>query len=207
MRHTYSLLFAALLALTPARATTFTLDGGGALWGAPDATVGWGFTLTSTIIDDNGSYVPWLLVNSVDFVPNPGQFPVGIFTPYMTVSPNSSIVIGPDGGNGEVNPWTQAFNSALLTGVGEVHINSFQALGDQVQGRIVVSYDIYRKSPNDPTFDPITDTVLVGQQLFADASVTVADSAPSPTPEPVLSGVLGVALLAVVRMSRRKSLA
>jgi hypothetical protein len=183
-------------AVITAPAATLTLANSGALFGAPDEIVGWSFTIESTPVQDGAQLItPWLLVTAVDFIPNAGVFPVGVFAPYLTLFPNSSTVIGPDTGAGELNPFSQTFSVALQTGIGAYHINDFQSAGDQVIGQIVVYYDSYRVSPLDPAFDPSTDTLAVGEALFADASVTVGES--------VVSGIAGLAL---VLRSRRRNL-
>src|SRR5262249_7328190 len=154
MKTVYLSLLAALIAL-PSHAATVVLNQA-ALAGLPDETVGWGFTITA---DPN----QWILITHADFVPDPGFNPVGVFTAFITQPPNSNIVVGANSGNGEVNPWTQAFDNALLTGIGSYHINDFQSLGDRVEGAIVLSYDAYSRSPNDPAFDPTSDILALGQ--------------------------------------------
>lgn len=195
--HIFRALSLTALALTAAGAATLTLDSS-ALYGPPGATVGWGFTIQSTPIDDNGATItPWLIVTFADFVPDPGVYPVGIFTPYITLFPNNTTVIGPDTGNGELNPWSQTFDQALMTGIGEYDINSFQLPGDQVTGSIVLDYDEFRVSPNDPSFNPDTDTIATGQTLAAAASVKV-------TPEPGTLSLLALAAIAALSMRSRR---
>jgi len=185
--HLLCVCLLAAAGFTGAEAATLTLDQA-ALAGLPNATVGWGFTIVSTPIDDGGHTItPWLLITSADFVPNAGTNPVGVFTAFITQLPNSNTVIGPDASNGEVNPWTQAFDAVAFTGIGSYHINDFQALGDRVDGSILLHYDVFRTSPNDPAFDPSVDTVAVGQSISAFASATVG------VPEPGTGSLLLVA--------------
>lgn len=174
-----------MCAAAAAHAGTLSLSNA-ALGGQPGATVGWGFTITSP--------QQWILITFADFVPDGGQNPVGVFTPFITQLPNSNTVIGPDDGNGEMNPWTQAFALNLQTGIGSYQINDFQSIGDQVTGQIVLDYDAYSVSPNDPLFDPDVDIIALGQQMSAATSVTV-------TPEP---GTITLVLGALALCCRRR---
>jgi len=152
-------------------------------------TVGWDFTWTSTpILDGPNLITPWLLVSNADFVLDSGVNPVGVFTPFITL-PSNYTVVGPDAGNGEVNPWSQPFDTTLQTGIASYSINPFQSFGDLATGNIVLTYDEYRVSPNDPSFNPITDTIATGLTVRARTSVLVAnpsggigDTAPEPRP-------------------------
>jgi len=193
--------FAAALSVGVAGAATLTFPGASALQGLPDTTVGWSFRIESTPILDGGNLItPWLLITFADFVPDAGFNPVGLFTPFITQPPNSNAAIGPNTGNGEINPWIQPFNEALFTGIGSYHINDFQMAGDQVMGMIVLHYDLYRASPNDPAFDPTTATLAVGQTLSAPTSVTV-----TAVPEPGTGTLLALAGLAwAANVSRTK---
>jgi hypothetical protein len=159
-----------------ASATTLSLDNPN-LVGNPGDTVGWGFTLTSTPVSTpDGEITPWLVVSDVDFVLDPGVDPVGVFTPFLTLN---FQVIGPDTGNGELNPWSQTFDAGLETGIGAYTIDDFQLPGDLATGSIVVTYDEFSVSPNMPDFNPDTDTLATSLDVSAPASVLVAD-----TPEP-----------------------
>src|SRR5207244_687647 len=124
---------------------------------------------STPIVDGAGPITPWLLITFADFVPDPGVDPVGLFTSFLTQPPESNVVIGPPAGNGEINPWTQAFHNGLLSGIGSYHINDFQVAGDRVTGTITLLYDLYRVSPNDPGFDPTADTISVGNTMSAPA--------------------------------------
>jgi hypothetical protein len=171
---------AVVVAVGTAGAATLTLDNP-ALSGQVDATVGWGFTIESTPVMDGGNLItPWLLITHADFVPDVGLDPVGVFTAFITQLPNSNNVVGPDDGNGEVNPWSQSFDNMLMTGIGSYVINDFQSPGDEVTGEIVLTFDLYRLSPDDLLFDSTVDTIAVDQTLSAVASVTVDAPAPEP---------------------------
>jgi hypothetical protein len=100
--------------------------------------------------------------------------PVGVFTPWITLAFQP---VGPDTGNGELNPWSENFDAFLLTGIGSYAIDDFQIPGSSASGEVVLTYDLFRVSPNDPSFNPITDTIANGLTVSAEASVLV-------TPEP-----------------------
>jgi len=199
-------LFAATLLAVAAQAGTLTLSNGAmnstVLVGQPGDNVGWDFTWTSTpILDGTNLITPWLLVSNADFVLDSGVNPVGVFTPFITLSSNYTVV-GPGSGNGEVNPWSQSFDTTLQTGIGSYSINSFQLVGDLAIGNIVLTYDEYRVSPNDPSFNPITDTIATGLTVSAPTSVLVANASEGTggtAPEPRPGGLLiagAIALLA-----------
>jgi hypothetical protein len=203
-------LFLALAALfvapAPARAATLTLDNS-TLTGLQDDIVGWGFTIQSTAVPDGASsIIPWLLISSVDFVPDPGFQPVGVFNGFLTMSPEVGVVIGPAAGNGEVNPWSEPFDNDLLTGIGSYQINDFQSLGDMTIGNIVVTYDMYNLSPLDPDFKGEINTLAVDQTMSAATSVTVG-AAGATVPEPgtgmfVATALLGWLLAKPLRLSQ-----
>ncbi len=140
-----------------AQADTLTLNPpGGAISGAAGTTVGWGFTLTNV--------TNFAVVTSSDFcvgvIASPCSNSLGTYTDFagpqfIVVGPSSSV--------------TQAFNNSLLTGMGSFLINP-GATGS-VLGDVVLTYDLYSVSPNDPSFLP-TDIVSLGNLLTAPASVT-----------------------------------
>ena len=190
MRNTITLAFL-LAGAAASHAATFLLNPA-VLSGLPDSTVGWGFTIQSTpIVDGTNTMTPWMLITFADFVPDPGSNPVGVFTAFITQLPNSNTVIGPDSGNGEINAWSQSFDPVLITGIGSYHINDFQSFGDQVTGAIEVLYDLYRVSPNDPSFNPDSDLIATNQSLNAAASITIV------SPEPGTLGLLAAAFLCI----------
>ena len=86
------------------------------------------------------------------------------------------------------NPLIETARSigCCFTGIGSYHINDFQIAGDQTVGTIVLHYDLYRASPNDPAFDPTIDTLAVGQTVSAPSSVTV-----TAVPEPGTGTLVG----------------
>lgn len=173
---------------------TMNLINSGNLFGNPGDTVGWGFQITA-------AQSVWLLPTAVDFVS--GMAPVGVFTPYVTLPQNWSVVIGASTGAGELNPWTQTFNPVLQTGIGSYQINSFVSPGDQTIGQIIVYFDVYSRSPNDPLFNPVTDTVAVGQSVAAAASVTVGTE-PTPTPEPTTFACIGLGMAGLAAAASRR---
>jgi hypothetical protein len=78
-----------------------------------------------------------------------------------------------------------------LTGVGSFAISPAAMPGDMAIGEIQLTYDLFSRSPNDPNFNPATDTISVGNLLSQPASVTVV------IPEPaswLLTGAAGAVL-------------
>ena len=203
MRQLFIIITAFLgLGLCASATPTFVLDAT-TLYGLPGDTVGIGFTLTSTPDFDNiNGQVPFLVITNAEFVLDVEQFPVGVFTPFITL-PQNFVVIGPNAFTGEVNPLAQHFDLVLMLGVGSYEINSFQSIGDSASGQIILTYDVYRFSPNDPTFDPTTDTLYVGQQVFANLTVVVGTE-PVPEPSSAMLVITGLGFgIAAWRRKRR----
>lgn len=157
-------LFAFLLAafsLTAGASVSFQLDpSNGAIAGQPNTTVGWGFTLQNT---EN-----FLVVTSANFETDSG---LGTFTDFMT-TPANFFIVGPAIGGSTT--WSQVFNEDLGTGLGSYSINPLAALSDLAYGQIVLTYDLFSRSPLDPLFNPDTDTLSLGNSLSRNASVSVA---------------------------------
>ncbi len=199
------LLTAAFLIANGATATTLTLDSN-TLYGMPGDLVGFGGTITATP-DAYDTSAPWIVIGGADFVLDTGTYPVGVFTPIIT---NNYVAIGPDTGNGEVNPYTQHFVASLGTGIGSYEINSFQSVGDEATGTLVISYSEFSVSPNDPSFDPITDALANGAILTISAPVTVIvgtspNSSDAPEASSFLLGVVGLGLVLASRVPRARS--
>jgi len=140
---------------------TLTLDPlGGAISGPAGTTVGWGFTLTNLGVN-------FAVVTSSDFcvgvITSPCSNSLGTYTDFAGPQ---FILVGPSPENSSV---TQAFDNNLLTGMGSFLVNP-GATGS-VLGEIVLTYDLYSVSPNDPNFLP-TDIVSLGNLLTAPASVS-----------------------------------
>jgi hypothetical protein len=168
---------------------TFTLSNNGAISGNPGSTPGWGFTLTNTL-----NYVV-IDASEFDITQNAGD---GSYTDI--IGPNF-IVAGT--GAYASTPVTQAFNGSVPTGVGSFAILPSAAIGDLVLGTITLTYDVYSVSPNDPNFDPYTDTLADGLQISANAQVAVTAAA---TPEPgsllLLLTATGLGLALLPRLGR-----
>jgi hypothetical protein len=141
----------------------------GQIGGLAGSVVGWGFTLTN-----NTDYV---VVTSADFVTSST---LGTFTDF--IGPNF-IVVGPPPESPVVS---QLFDSVAKTGIGSFAISSTALVGDAAMGEIQLTYDLFSRSPNDPNFDPATDTISVGNLLSQTASVTVV-------PEPASWLMIGTA--------------
>ncbi len=199
------LIIAALFMTNGAVAATLTLDSN-TLYGMPGDLVGFGGTITATP-DAYDTSTPWIVIDGADFVLDMGTYPVGVFTPIIT---NNFVVVGPNTGNGEVNPYTQHFDATLGTGIGSYEINSFQSVGDQANGTLVISYSEFSVSPNDSSFDPDNDSLADGAvlTLTAPVSVIVGEAGPASNAVPegstfVLSA-LGLMLVLASRVPRSR---
>jgi hypothetical protein len=177
---------AGLVACTAAAGSTLVLTPAGDIYGLSGATVGWGFTITNTVSN-------WIEVTSAAFCTGTSGTntlctvaTIGTFTDY--ISGYNDIVVGPSPDSTSV---TQAFGNVAHTGIGSFLITA--ASGQTGPGQIVLTYNVFSRSPHDAAFNPDTDTVSTDNFLTASASVTVA-SAPVPT-VPTLSQ-WGMVLLA-----------
>lgn len=188
-------LIAALFLLVlgiQAKADTISLTlnpANGAITGTAGSTVGWGFTLTNLGAD-------FAVVTGSDFCVGAPSSPcsnsLGTYTDFVGAQ---FIVAGP---SPESSSITQTFDISLMTGIGSFNIN-LGATGS-VLGEILLTYDLYSVSPNDPNFLP-TDIVSLGNSLTAPASVTVAGQA---VPEPGSFLLLAGGLLASALTLRKR---
>lgn len=165
---------------------------GGALTGVPNATVGWGFTITNT--------TNYMEVTGSDFcegaIVSPCPHTIGNYTDFIGAF--NFIVVGPAPESPSV---TQAFNLPALTGVGSFHINSTSNAGDVAAGQIVITYDLFSRSPDAVNFNPLTDTLSTGNSLTAAARVTV--TGPTTVPELASLGMAGLALIGMAVLKHR----
>ena len=184
-----SALVGVLSYTTAQAATALQLDPpGGALSGLAGSTVGWGFNLSN---DEN-----FLVVTSAAFEPASG---LGTFTDFIS-APANFFVVGPALGGSTV--WAQFFDAAMQTGMGSFAIDAGAAAGSVASGQIVLTYDLFSRSPLDPVFNPDTDTLSNGNVLTANASVTVA--VPEPETWAILLAGIGLLGLSVRRQSKSK---
>jgi hypothetical protein len=168
-----------------------------------NGTIGWGFTLTN---DMN-----FIKVVLSDFCSGTGndQFSTPCDTSQLghyqdfiaNYSGAHSVVVGPTATNpGDTTSFMQSFNNMAMTGVGSYTIDNPSAMmGDMVSGQILLEYDLFSRSPNDPSFNARTDTIATSQFVVVTASVT-------DVPEPGTLFLLGTAFagLGVARFRRRK---
>lgn len=143
--------------------------------GYPGSTVGWGFALTNE--------TDYLLATGADFVLDPASPVVGAFADF---SGYSAVVVGPDP---ETPLWQQAFDASAHTGIGSFTVDPGAFAGLVASGTMVLTYDLYNLSPNDPLFDPGVNLISTGNQISAPASVTVA-AVPEPSTFLLLGGGL-----------------
>jgi hypothetical protein len=168
----------------------------GSIQASQGSVTGWGFTISNP--DAN-----FLVVTSARFCqttsavghivcifsPDPS---FGVFTDY--IAQFNFIVAGP---TPESPVISQAFNPALLTGIGSFAVPATAPYGTFSAG-IVLDYDLYSRSPNDPAFDPVRDRINTGREnvFGAAAAVTVI-----PEPATFLLVACGAAML--LRRRRR----
>src|SRR4051794_11678855 len=177
---------APLLTLSPA---------GGTIQGSRGTVVGWGFTISNP--DPN-----FLVVTSAELCQTVvvagftvcDQFPsatLGTFTDY--IAQFNLIVAGPAPESPVIS---QAFNSTLLTGVGSFAISPGAPYGT-FSGQILLTYDLYSRSPKDPLFDAGADFLSPGPN----GNTLTANAAVSSVPEPstILLVAAGGAALACRR--------
>ena len=165
----------------------------GLLTGLPGQTVGWGFSISST----TDYFVP----TAVNFVPASGD---GIFTDLL--APRlTTFVAGP--APGASPSVTEAFNLVAGTGLAKFAVNGGVPLGTLISGTILIDYDLFSVSPNDPSFDPGAHYIQSGPVIALDASILVGNAnAGVPEPSSSLMILGGLTLLYSRRLLRRRSL-
>jgi hypothetical protein len=178
---------------------TLTLNpASGAVSGVTGATTGWGFT-----ISHSGT---WIVVTSANFCTGSTggggsacvPATLGGFTDY--ISGPGFTVVGP---SPDATTVTRAFSAAGTSGVGGFLISG--TAGQSATGRIVLTYDVFSRSPNDAAFNPDTDTVSTDNYLVAAASVTVVSSAsPVPAPPSLWLVMVGAAALGARALRQRR---
>jgi hypothetical protein len=172
-----SLMFAGLLAAGAQAAPVFTVIPFGGITGSgPGQTVGWGFTLIN--LSD------FLVVTGSSFTP---PSPLGTYEDYISTGPNL-VVVGPAPESSTV---TQFFNPTLRTGVGAFHIIASAPIVT-IHGTLTIDYALFSVSPNDPNFNPDTDTVVADAILSQPVTVAVV---PEPGSWLLLSAAVPVFLL------------
>jgi hypothetical protein len=174
-----SLMAAPVLTLAPS---------GGSIAGRADATVGWGFDLSS---------------DSTDWVSVIGIVPLSESNPALGVITD---LIGPQGGPGmgALAPgsadWIQAFDPIAGTGLASFTIAQGARTGDFDSGSLRVLYELFSADPS------TCGDCLVGTGS-ADAGFQVSVTSTATVPEPggaSLSALAGLALLALSRMGRQR---
>lgn len=133
--------------------------------------------------------VNWLVVTGSQFTPN---IVLGTYEDFIGPS---FVVVGP---SPDLTSVSQSFDPDLFTGTGAFTIDPLAGVNSTATGQIVLSYDLYKVSPNDSNFDPFLDTVSLGNTFAANAKVQVVAA-----PEPDLSWALGILLIAITVYEKR----
>lgn len=155
------IMLASLFLALPAShaATSLQLDPiNGSIEGEAGDTVGWGFLLTNT--------QNYLVVTGAEFQSSSSS---GTFTDFIS-APDNFFVVGP--GFGASTVWGQSFDTTSQTGIGSFRIAD-NAASSTLYGQILLTYDLFARSPFNPLFDPDTDTLSNGNFLTANASITI----------------------------------
>ncbi|OQW75498.1 MAG: hypothetical protein BVN35_07490 [Proteobacteria bacterium ST_bin11] len=156
----------------------------GLIEGEPGDTVGWGFLLTNT---EN-----FLVVTGAEFQSSTTH---GTFTDFIS-APENFFVVG--SGTGASSAWGQTFDFANQTGIGSFRIASDAAQGT-IFGQIVLTYDLFARSPFNPLFDPDTDTLANGNFLTANAFIKI-----NTVPIPPAVWLFGSALAGLGLIGKRR---
>ncbi|MBV8728867.1 MAG: hypothetical protein JO336_03570 [Acidobacteriia bacterium] len=146
----------------------------------PGSVVGWGFNVTYTAPAD------WVVLTGSEFT---GSTVYGNYVDYLSSPTNAPFyVVGP---SPESSTLTGLWNpsSTPLSGLGEFDINPTALPGVSIPGDIVVHYSVFSGDPNDPNFNPFTETVVPDATISAPVDVVV-------TPEPAALFPVAVMLLA-----------
>lgn len=193
----FRLLAGGLLCASAASANAIlTLDPpSGAISGAAGTTVGWGFSFTNT--------TDFAVITGTEFcasnsnpLPNiclPVAPNLGTYTDFAGAQ---FLVAGP---SPESPTLAQTFNNGLQTGLASFAINP--GASGTASGIIVLTYDLFSVSPNDPTFS-FNDEISGGNFVTAAASVTVGST--SSVPEPASLPLLGAGLLVALAAMKRR---
>jgi hypothetical protein len=170
-----AILLGVCLAPASQATTSFvTIPASGDIFGFPNSTTGWGFTLVN---DTN-----YVITTSSTFFQLTGP---GIGS-YSDIIGTEFFPVGP----GTTTTWTQTFSASVPSGIGSFTINPAVAFGTKITGTITVLYDVWQDQAG---------TVLVsgGQSFTVPVSIEVI-------PEPATGWLLGAALvmLGVSRVRR-----
>jgi hypothetical protein len=180
-----------LCALPAIAQGTLTLVPSSSITVAQGSVSGWGFALSNP----GGT---WMEITSANLcmgssgVNTACQPPTtGTFADFISVF--NDIVAGPSPDSPTV---AQNFNLTAHTGVGSFSVPVGAPTGSAGALQIVLTYNLFSRSPHDPAFDPGADTLATDAVLASPVTVYVGSS----TSVPVL-GTVGLAVLAILLMA------
>lgn len=163
---------------------SLTLLPGATVAAPPGSAAGWGFVITNSGPD-------WIVLTGSAFDGNPDY---GAYVDYLSQTSAPFYVIGPAPESSTVTQtWNPSFNPPL--GLGEFDLYATDPIGTQISGTMTVSYDMFSMDPNAPNFDP--NSYITSGALPVQAQVNVS-------PEPATAWMLGIALLPLAFLCRRK---
>lgn len=120
-------------------------------------------------------------------------------TDFLTL-PENFVVIGP--GPFAQPQLQQQYAFANRRGFGFLTFGPSVTLPASLHGTLQVFYDLFSVSPDDPGFNPDTDTLSNGNQLSYSFDINV--DAPAPVPEPAGGMLAGLGLIGLFARRRRK---
>jgi len=171
-------LLLCVVCASASQAASLTLDPAGPLQVGPGELAGWGFTF------DNSDGFAVLTFST--FAPSSAT---GTYTDLIV---SQSIEVPPNTG------FVGSFDPTQPTGIGEFQVSFAAPQGSFVSGTITLFFDLFKVSPEDDSFNPDTDTISLGNNVTADASLQVSLPAVD-APEPS-AGFLAASLLIVLAM-------
>jgi hypothetical protein len=182
----FCLLSCLTAVLASANSVFSPIPSNGVVSGSDGAVVGWGFGVTEVNPND------WLVLTGSSFT---GSTLNGSYLDYLSLPTAPLYVAGPAPESSFV---TQSWIESSQLGLGEFDIGAVASPGP-IDGNIIVHYSVFSQDPNDPNFDPDTDTVIADATFSEPVEIDVLAT----VPEPAVFGLV-LAALAVIVWCHRK---